>query len=93
MTLGADNAAISSYSRPPAATARCDRFSLPTAFGVPMINALVSEGLATLTHEKVRADRKLVEVAKIRITSARMGRSRGKLKATWQAEETRLILA
>jgi hypothetical protein len=35
-----------------------------------MLNALVSQGLATLTFEKVRTDRKLVEVAKIRITDA-----------------------
>jgi hypothetical protein len=39
-------------------------------FSIPMISALVSEGLATLTHEKVRARSKPVEVAKARITTA-----------------------
>jgi hypothetical protein len=38
-------------------------------FGVPMINALVSQGLATLTYEKVPAGGKLIEVAKVRITT------------------------
>jgi hypothetical protein len=39
-------------------------------FGIPMINALVSQGLATLTYEKVRAGGKLIDVGKIRITDA-----------------------
>ena len=36
--------------------------------GVPMINALVSQGLATLTYEKVLAGGKLVDIAKVQIT-------------------------
>jgi hypothetical protein len=39
-------------------------------FGIPMINALVSQGLATLTYEKVRAGGKLIEVGRIRIADA-----------------------
>jgi hypothetical protein len=39
-------------------------------FGVPMSNALVGQGLASLTLEKVRAGGKPVEVAKVRITTA-----------------------
>jgi hypothetical protein len=39
-------------------------------FGIPMINALVSQALASLTLEKVRAGGKPVEVAKVRVTMA-----------------------
>jgi hypothetical protein len=39
-------------------------------FGVPMINAIVSQGLATLTYERVRAGGKLIDVGRIRITDA-----------------------
>ena len=35
-----------------------------------MIAALVTQGMATITAEKVRADGKLVAVAKVRITGA-----------------------
>ena len=41
-------------------------------FGVGVVAGLVNQGLATLTHEKVRAGSKLVEVAKVRITDARL---------------------
>ena len=39
-------------------------------FSAAMIARLVNRGLATLTHEKVRAGGKLVDVAKVRITDA-----------------------
>jgi hypothetical protein len=39
-------------------------------FGVALIAGLVNQRLATLTHEKVRAGDKLIEVAKVRITAA-----------------------
>ncbi len=39
-------------------------------FGVAMIARLVNRGLASLTHEKVRAGGELVEVGKLRITAA-----------------------
>jgi hypothetical protein len=39
-------------------------------FGVRLISGLVNQGLATLTHEKVRAGGKMVEVSKVRITDA-----------------------
>jgi len=39
-------------------------------FGVSLIPGLVNHGLATLTHEKIRAGGKLVEVTEVRITDA-----------------------
>jgi len=45
-------------------------FLVAHGFGVPMINALVNQGLATLTYEKVLFAGKLVDVAKVRITDA-----------------------
>jgi hypothetical protein len=39
-------------------------------FGVAMVADLVNQGLATMTYEKVRASGKLIEVSKIRITTA-----------------------
>jgi hypothetical protein len=39
-------------------------------FGVPMINALVSQGLSALTFEKVQAGGILIDVGKVRITDA-----------------------
>jgi hypothetical protein len=39
-------------------------------FGVPLIAGLVNRGLATIEHAKVRADGKLVAVARVRITDA-----------------------
>ena len=39
-------------------------------FGVAMIAGLVNRGLAILTHEKVRAGGKVIEVAKVKITDA-----------------------
>jgi hypothetical protein len=39
-------------------------------FGVTMIAGLVDQGLATMTPLKVRAGRKLLDVAKMRITAA-----------------------
>ena len=39
-------------------------------FSVAMITDLVNRGLATLTHEKVRAGGKLIDVGKVRITDA-----------------------
>jgi hypothetical protein len=39
-------------------------------FDATMIAGLVSQGMATITAEKVRADGKLVAVAKVRITEA-----------------------
>jgi hypothetical protein len=39
-------------------------------FGVAMIAGLINQGLATLTHEKVRAGGKMIEVGKVRITAA-----------------------
>jgi len=38
-------------------------------FGVDLVN----KGLAILTHEKVRADGKMIEVSKVRITEAGRG--------------------
>jgi hypothetical protein len=37
-------------------------------FGVPMINALVDEGLASLTFERVQVGGKFIDLAKVRIT-------------------------
>jgi len=42
-------------------------------FGVSMIIDLVNKGLAILTHEKVRADGKMIEVSKVLITEAGRG--------------------
>jgi len=39
-------------------------------FGVSRIIDLVNKGLAILTHEKVRADGKMIEVSKVLITEA-----------------------
>ena len=39
-------------------------------FGVPMINALVDEGLAILTYERVQIGGKFIDLAKVRITEA-----------------------
>jgi hypothetical protein len=42
-------------------------------FGVSMIIDLVNKGLAILTHEKVRADGKTIEVSKVLTTEAGRG--------------------
>ncbi len=42
-------------------------------FGVSRIIDLVNKGLAILTHEKVRADGKMIEVSKVLITEAGRG--------------------
>ena len=42
-------------------------------FGVSMIIDLVNKGLAMLTHEKVRADGKMIEVSKVLTTEAGRG--------------------
>jgi hypothetical protein len=42
-------------------------------FGVSMIIDLVNKGPGILTHEKVRADGKMVEVSKVLITEAWLG--------------------
>jgi hypothetical protein len=47
-----------------ASVAKCPRAD------ASMIAALVTQGMATITAEKVRADGKLVAVAKVRITGA-----------------------
>jgi hypothetical protein len=39
-------------------------------FGVPMINALVDEGLAILTYERAQIGGKFIDLAKVRITEA-----------------------
>ncbi len=39
-------------------------------FSVSTIAGLVSRGLATIAHEKVKAGGKLIEVARVRITDA-----------------------
>jgi hypothetical protein len=39
-------------------------------FDANMIAGLINQGLATLTHEKVRAGGKTIEVGKVRITAA-----------------------
>jgi len=46
--------------------------SLLTALGsgASLINSLVNQKLATVTHEKIRAPGKIVDVAKVRITNA-----------------------
>ena len=45
-------------------------FLMAHGFCVSMIAGLVNNGLATLTREKVRADSRLIEVGKVRITVA-----------------------
>jgi len=42
-------------------------------FGVSRIIDLVNKGLAIVTHEKVRADGKMIEVSKVLITEAGRG--------------------
>jgi hypothetical protein len=42
------------------------------SFRADMIAALVCEGLATLTHEKIQVGGEMTEVAKVRITDSGM---------------------
>jgi hypothetical protein len=43
---------------------------IANGLSIPMINAIVSQGLATLTYEKVLVSGKFFDVAKVRITEA-----------------------
>jgi hypothetical protein len=45
-------------------------FLVAHGFGDTMITGLVNKGLAILTHEKLRAGGKMIEVVKARITDA-----------------------
>ena len=54
---------------------------IANGFGVPMINALVSQGLATLTYEKVRAGGKLIDMARSGSRTPARGQSKGDANA------------
>jgi hypothetical protein len=43
---------------------------IANGLSLPMINAIVNQGLATLTYEKVVVGSKSIEVAKMQITEA-----------------------
>jgi len=63
MTLGAEQRHALTMLAASGSDGATQSLLIAHGFGVPMINALVSQGLATLTYEKVRTGRKLVEVA------------------------------
>jgi hypothetical protein len=63
MTLGAEQRHALTMLAASGSDGATQSFLIAHGFGVPMINALVSQGLATLTYEKVRTGGKLVEVA------------------------------
>jgi hypothetical protein len=70
MTLGADQRRALTML----ATSGCGGATRPLltahGFSAALIASLVNQGLASLTHEKVRAGGKVDEVAKVRITTA-----------------------